>query len=202
MAKYFLDTEFHERSLNLLGNNFENNTIELISIGIVREDGKELYAVSKDFDIEQVFENDWLLTNVLSGILNDMKKDYLKKPYNAQFKSKEENLELAKFLINSFALSNEEIKHQILDFIGEDIKPEFYAYYASYDWVIFCWLFGRMIDLPPRYPMYPADLKQMMDAKGLDSEWKRANCPDPKGGHNALVDAKWNLKLFNAIEKE
>jgi hypothetical protein len=48
--------------------------------------------------------------------------------------------------------------------------------------------------------MYCKDLKQMMDEKGLDKEWKRINCPDPTGEHNALVDAKWNLKLFNLLK--
>ena len=39
--KYFLDTEFHEFHYNLVGHNYPINTIQLISIGIVREDGKE-----------------------------------------------------------------------------------------------------------------------------------------------------------------
>jgi hypothetical protein len=56
-----------------------------------------------------------------------------------------------------------------------------------------------MIDLPKGFPMYCKDLKQMMDDKGLDENWKRKNCPDPEGEHNALEDAKWNLKLYNAI---
>jgi hypothetical protein len=43
--------------------------------------------------------------------------------------------------------------------------PEFYAYYADYDWVLFCSLFGRMIDLPKGFPMYCIDLKQELDRK-------------------------------------
>lgn len=44
-------------------------------------------------------------------------------------------------------------------------QPEFYAYYADYDWVLFCSLFGRMIDLPKGFPMYCIDLKQTLDEK-------------------------------------
>lgn len=62
--KYFLDTEFHEFHYNLVGHNYPINTIQLISIGIVREDGKELYAVSKDFDVKRAFANEWLVENV------------------------------------------------------------------------------------------------------------------------------------------
>lgn len=78
-------------------------------------------------------------------------------------------------------------------------QPEFYAYYASYDWVAFCQLFGRMLNLPKGFPMYCKDLKQMMDEKGLTKEWKRINCPDPEGEHNALIDAMWNMKLYKLL---
>jgi len=60
-------------------------------------------------------------------------------------------------------------------------------------------IFGRMIDLPKGMPMYCKDLKQIMDELGLDNEWKNKNCPDPKGEHNALVDAKWNLDFYNSM---
>ncbi len=80
-------------------------------------------------------------------------------------------------------------------------KPEFYAYFADYDWVVFCSLFGRMIELPKGFPMYCKDLKQTMDELGLDKEWKRINCPDPPGAHNALADAQWNFKLFDVLSK-
>lgn len=39
-VRYFYDTEFIE----------DGQTIELVSIGIVAEDGREYYAVSTDFD--------------------------------------------------------------------------------------------------------------------------------------------------------
>ena len=38
--RYFYDTEFIE----------DGSTIELVSIGIVAEDGREFYAVSTEFD--------------------------------------------------------------------------------------------------------------------------------------------------------
>lgn len=44
-------------------------------------------------------------------------------------------------------------------------QPEFYGYFSDYDWVLFCSLFGRMIDLPKGFPYYCIDLKQTMDEK-------------------------------------
>jgi hypothetical protein len=80
-------------------------------------------------------------------------------------------------------------------------QPQFYGYFADYDWVVFCWIFGKMIDLPKGFPMYCRDLKQMMDDRGLTKKWKRDNCPDPENEHNALADAEWNKKLYNLILK-
>lgn len=161
--KYFLDTEFHEYKNNGI------NTIELISIGIVREDGKEYYAESDDVNLSAAIANEWLKENVLSHLTKEEKR------------------------------SNDTIAATIRAWIGTD-KPTFYGYYCDYDWVVFCWLFGRMIDLPKNFPMYCIDLKQMMDEQGLTKEWKKKYCPDPEDIHNALADAKWNKHLYEAIK--
>jgi len=39
---------------------------------------------------------------------------------------------------------------------------------SDYDWVLFCSLFGRMIDLPKGFPMYCIDLKQTLDEKAFN----------------------------------
>lgn len=82
-----------------------------------------------------------------------------------------------------------QIRDEILSLISAESNPEFWAYFADYDWVAFCQLFGRMIDLPVGYPMFCMDLKQLMRAKGV----KRHNLPlgTLDGEHNALEDARW-----------
>ena len=52
--RYFYDTEFIE----------DGSTIELVSIGIVAEDGREYYAVSTEFDASNA--NEWVRENVLN----------------------------------------------------------------------------------------------------------------------------------------
>ena len=98
-------------------------------------------------------------------------------------------------------------------------KPEFYAYYADYDWVVFCWLYGRMIDLPKGFPMYCRDLKQELDNiaiplwKGTETETddlelaihmtkNHVRYPKQDNEHNALDDAKWNKRLHDFILKQ
>lgn len=38
-----------------------------------------------------------------------------------------------------------------------------HAYYGAYDHVAFCWVFGKMMNLPKGFPMYSRDLKQILD---------------------------------------
>lgn len=228
--KYFLDTEFHEskKPVKMLGITLkEVRTIDLISIGIVCEDGREFYAINKDCDLKAIWNDEWLRENVLKSIHADLikKQSVYCRIYHYDLISF--SFKGMKNLIKWHGVSLPAIANSIATFIyGDDCggsgmsaiemamkyeisdktkEPEFYAYYASYDWVAFCWIFGRMIELPKGFPMYCKDLKQIMDEKGLDKEWKRLNCPDPEFEHNALIDAKWNFKLFtllNAIEKK
>jgi len=97
-----------------------------------------------------------------------------------------------------------------------DSEISFYAYYADYDWVLFCSLFGRMIDLPKGFPMYCRDLKQMIDEqasfncrnsdssdafeKSLLKIKEHTNYPKQENEHSALDDARWNLELYNFLK--
>lgn len=70
--------------------------------------------------------------------------------------------------------------------IGE---PEFWAYFAAYDFVVFCWLLGgRMVELPAGWPKHCMDLKQSMVELGYR---KNDLPPKPADAHDALADACW-----------
>lgn len=156
--KYFLDTEFIEDGI----------TIDLISIGIVAEDGREFYAVNKD--CEFYLANEWVEKNVIPKVYGDIKNNP-----------------------DIFMLSND-IRQKVLQFIGADI-PEFWGWYAGYDWVVFCQLFGKMIDLPKGWPMFCRDIKQLCDNKGSPS----LPIHDKATRHNALGDAKWNKQAYDFL---
>lgn len=218
MAKYFLDTEFHEyeKQQKLFGFNIgkPTPTIDLISIGIVDTCGGEFYAVNKEFDVEAAWNNEWLRENVLRGIFYEMFRKlpiYEKTHYSDHIKF---NVKGVRVLLNKFGKCKSQIATDVFLFCGE--KPEFYAYYADYDWVTFAWLFGRMIDLPKGFPMYCRDLKQMLDEldihavnkypnKNRTESWledvkKLPNYPKQENEHNALADAKWNKSLYEFIK--
>ncbi len=145
--RVFMDTEFIE----------DGKTIDLISIGLVCEDGMAYYAISSECDLSRA--NPWVQKNVL--------------PY----------LNYGNVL-NVDPIPRAVIAAEIVRLVGD--KPEFWAYYADYDWVVLCQLFGTMMDLPKGWPMYCRDVKQLCDSIG--------NPPLPKqigGTHNALEDAKW-----------
>lgn len=149
------------------------------------------------------------------------------------------NFKAFKYLLNKYGKTRKQIAEEVIDFIAytdyEDLhpqdlagmkalnefifKPEFYGYYSDYDWVVFCWLFGRMIDLPKGFPMYCKDLQQIKNEKVNNKNilfpkecfvedsckfWlditKHKNYPKQTNEHNALADAKWNYELFKFLK--
>lgn len=128
--RYWYDTEFVDTG----------TIIDLISIGIVAEDGREYYAISTEFDPSNA--SDWVKENVLI---------YLPpREVGTQWKSRAE------------------IKADLLAFCDgyQYGRPEFWGYYSAYDHVALCQLFGTMMDLPTGWPMYTRDIKQWCDQLG------------------------------------
>ena len=227
--KYYLDTEFLERP----------NTIELISIGINCEDGRELYEISNEFNLRRAWKDSWIRSNVLYPIFHELsnsENDKRKRVMPAMKFITDFNYKNMKYLLKVYGKSIKEIANNVLDFsaggyfldtnlpyieklkypLYGKFKPEFYAYYASYDWVVFCWIFGKMIDLPKGFPMYCTDLKPMLDEVAIkfDNENKFSTLehkiknlklhndfPVQYNEHNALYDAIWNEKLHNFLIK-
>lgn len=86
-----------------------------------------------------------------------------------------------------------EIAIDLIGFLGDE--PEIWGYYADYDWVVFCQLFGRMIDLPNGFPMYCRDVKQLADSLGSPALPKQESAE-----HDALADALWTEKAWKFLE--
>ena len=230
--KYFLDTEFLEGTQKKWFGQTKP-TIDLISIGIVCEDGREYYSISKDFNLKEawnrfqrkeqtMFEKQnafkgkkeyWIRDNVLKSIYTELEKKEIDN-YKG-FTDPIYDLELSfnysclKRLINKYGKSNKQIAEDIKDFVfkgqGQKIRfdnsIQFYGYYSDYDWVVFCWLFGKMINLPKGFPMFAFDIQQQIkeykiDKNQLLKEVPQVNC------HNALQDAIWNKSAYNWIQNK
>lgn len=139
--------------------------VQLISIGIVSESGATLYLVSADFKDEDC--SDWVKENVL--------------PH------------LGGYFRGTLEAIGASVKQWVNE-IGGGSKPEFWGYYADYDWVVFAQMFGTMMDLPEGWPMYCRDIKQLCDSLGNPELPKQTSTE-----HNALADAQWNKQAHEFL---
>jgi hypothetical protein len=149
--RVWFDTEFIE----------DGKTIDLISIGLIREDGRGLYLENSECDLSRA--SPWVQENVIAHLTGK-------------------------------ATTRADIAACVRDFVGD--APEFWAYYADYDWVVLCQLYGTMMDLPSGWPMYCRDVKQLADAASIDV----SQMPNAQE-HNAYADAQWCRLAHMHIEQ-
>ncbi|BBU22381.1 polyadenylate-specific 3'-exoribonuclease AS [Mycobacterium xenopi] len=127
--RYFYDTEFIE----------DGRTIDLISIGVAAEDGREYYAVSTEFDAARA--GSWVRTHVLPK---------LPPPASQLWRSRSQiRIDLEKF----FRIND-----------GEPI--ELWAWVGAYDHVALCQLWGPMTQLPAAMPRFTRELRQFWEDRG------------------------------------
>lgn len=173
--RVFFDTEFHERG--------SKSAIELISIGMVREDGEEYYAINRGVMWHSAFDNEWLRDNVLTQLPGRIVD------YHNGGGSFEPDMTTGLFRPRS------QIATEIAKFC--DVPGvELWGYYSDYDHVVLAQLFGRMIDLPKHMPMYTRDFKQTTDMLMPGHRWP----PQEDDEHNALADARWLRDQFKSME--
>ncbi|GAA1300928.1 polyadenylate-specific 3'-exoribonuclease AS [Saccharothrix xinjiangensis] len=160
--RFFYDCEFIEDGV----------TIDLVSIGVVDEEGREFYAVSTEFDPAKA--GPWVRANVLNQ---------LPPPADRAWRSRER------------------IRNDLLDFLGgpkaqrDDV--ELWAWFAAYDHVALAQLWGPMPALPRCLPRFTRDLRQRWEDVG-----KPRLPQPPADAHDALADARHNLERWKVIEVE
>ena len=174
--RYWFDTEFLE--------NGPTEPIHLLSIGIVSEDNRSLYKQNLDCPFSQASEwvqehvyphIDGLMPQVCVGHITDQRYYAIQRYEGDPWEDRQT------------------IAQSILTFIGDDI-PEWWGYYADYDWVVLCQLFGSMINLPTGWPMYCRDFKQLCDTMG-----NPILPPQPDSEHHALAEARWIRDAWYSI---
>lgn len=173
--KYFLDTEFHE----------DGKTIDLISIAIVAEDGREFYAVNADFDWDRVHapvtQGEWERT----AWLRDNVMPYVQR--GEGIPRDEIRAAIIQFIPPYWPNETDDDTHLI-------VKPEFWGYYAATDWVAFYQLWGRLIDIPTHFPKWCRDIKQFAVDLG-----NPILPPQRLAEHHALADARWNKQSYDFL---
>lgn len=203
MTRVFYDLEFLE----------DGRTIELISIGMVTDDGREYYAVNGDLDDtsrrdpdlrggyvgktpwDRIVEHDWLVRNVVPHLpLTGRPVATLGGVFGGKANARGMQLDHT----NSDVKPRQVIANEVRDFLraaGPDV--ELWAWYGAYDHVALCQLWGRMIELPDGVPMWTNDLRQERLRLG-DPEMPR----QADGEHNALADARHNRDMAHFLDEQ
>lgn len=169
----------------------DGHTIELISIGMVCDDGREYYAVNSDAPWERIRENDWLVRNVLPSLPitgRSSLDSYLKVPANGYPKP---TLSMVVADTKDTRVKPHwVIANEVRDFIL-DARPdvELWADYGAYDHVALAQLWGPMVKLPDGVPMFTNDIQQERSRLGIG--WDELPKQE-SGEHNALADARHN----------
>lgn len=239
--KYFLDQEFIEGFHKPLFGR-ERHFIDLISIGLVAEDGRKYSAICSEYDYKKASR--WVCSNVIQPLYEATVAA------NPQINVTPSNFHL------TFGKPRREIAREIIAFINPHIDmgvdlldttpgyrivndamiqmhdlrsvrtgmpdevvvahPKFYGYYCDYDWVLFCSLFGIMMELPDGFPKYCRDAKQELDRLASDYLLiNKTKCatekealkyltshqyyPKNSNEHNAVSDAQWIYELEQFI---
>lgn len=159
--RYFYDCEFIE----------DGRVVDLVSIGVVDEFGREFYAVSTEFDDSAALP--WVRRNVL---------DKLPSPGDKAWRSRTQ------------------IRDELWEFLVAPVRErpaetiELWAWFAAYDHVVLAQLWGAMPELPREIPRFTKDLRQLWDERG------RPKLPEAGSDrHDALVDARHNLARWRAM---
>lgn len=174
--RYHYDTEFKDTG----------STIEPISLGMVDDNGRELYMIHiptvRAFQEREYFnkldQTDlWLRDNVFNYITEQDLEDY------GHTNKDSMAVELYNFVTD-------------IDWsVGNSI--ELWGYFAAYDHVLLSQLFGRMIDLPGSMPMFTNEL--MTIRKRSNGTWKpKPVRPVELPEHHALMDAKYQKLMYEA----
>ena len=126
--RFFYDCEFIE----------DGTTIDLVSIAVVDETGREFYAVSTEFDPTRAIS--WVRRNVLAQ---------LPPPADPVWRGRER------------------IRADLLAFLTAPGEPiELWAWMSAYDHVVLAQLWGDMRALPRQIPRFTHELRQRWEDAG------------------------------------
>lgn len=153
----------------------------LISIGIVAENGATFYAELNDYDKSQV--DAWVRNNVIS------KLQFSASYYNRVIVTPTKPRSI------SMVSKTEFVSEELVKWLNQFNEPiEVWSDCLSYDWVLFCDLFGGAQHIPKCVYYIPFDICTLFKANGIDPDISREEfaAMDVEGTekHNALWDAR------------
>ena len=185
MNMYF-DTEF---------TGLRKNT-QLISIGLISEDGKEFYAEFASINTELL--DDWIIENVLMntakyGEVNET--DIVVNESDYHFGTREE------------------IQEELKEWLSQFNEVQLVSDVCHYDMVLFIDIFGSAFDLPENVSPVCYDINQDIASYYEESQKNafdrnREDILEEKGitvvgqKHNSLYDARVIQQIYNVLNEE
>lgn len=176
MTKVFFDTEFTGL----------RQSTTLVSIGLIAETGETFYAEFTDYDTSQV--DSWLQANVIDKLyLVDGK--FVGNPKEWTIKA-----------------SAEFVKVALYEWFDKFDSVEIWSDCLSYDWVLFCQIFGHAFNIPKNIYYIPFDICTLFKTKDIDPDINREKyaygevlTEMNERKHNALWDAKVIRDCYNKL---
>lgn len=177
----------------------DGRTIDVISVGMVAEDGRRLYLVNADDGIiERAFDHGdgWLRRNVLEHLpIKTIRYAGAVLGWEWDWDGGHPD--------RGAVVYDDVMRIQVERFIGETPDPELWAWYGAYDHVAYAQLFGPMAKLPQGFPMWTNDIKQEARRLG-DPSIPNLYLPgevEHHALHDALVDMR-RLAWLREYERE
>lgn len=157
----------------------------LISIGLIAQDGKTFYAEFIDYDQTQV--DDWLKENVLRKLILPNESNGVG--------------------VDGFVGDTVFIKKHLESWLSQFDHIEMWSDCLSYDWVLFCQIFGHAFNIPKNIYYIPFDICTLFKARGVDPDISRESyafdvIPNDIKKHNALWDANVIKMCYERLMKE
>lgn len=149
----------------------------LISIGLIAENGKSFYAELIDFDKSQV--DNWIQENVIANLR-----------FKSYINTAVINTNPEEFTVKG---NTDAVKVFLTTWLTQFDQVEMWSDCLSYDWVLFCQLFGHAFNIPNNVYYIPFDICTLFKVKGIDPDINREEFAGLKSRdqkHNALWDAK------------
>ena len=193
--KIFFDTEFTGLQLRT----------DLISIGIIADNGAKFYAELNDYDEAKIDE--WLQTNVIDNL-----------EFSAPPEGEDEYYTMSRLKSNptgnDISLGCSIRMRGNMKTVGDELKvwlkqfketPDVWSDVLAWDWVLFCELLGGGLQVGTYAKYIPFDIATLMVTKGVDPDINReklAKFDESKAvKHNAMHDAIIIRDCYNELMK-
>ncbi len=144
----------------------------LISIGIISECGKTFYVELTDYDKSQI--DDWLQKNVIDNLLMSEPKENEDEYFLA---TRHTDNPIGNDLYKSYSVQlrcdKKVLEVELGKWLYQFEQVEMWSDCLSYDWVLFCQIFGHAFAIPQNVYYIPFDVSTLFRIKDTDPDINR-----------------------------